>query len=87
MSFIYFKPRVTWCNPKKDIKQVKFIDHWDAEDSARCVDDMYQTWPVLSDYYGPEPNNTQDKTKAVYGETVKKYLESFDKWSTLLRNE
>ena len=82
MAFIYFKPRVTWCT---ETKHELFIDNWDADDSARCVRDLRRTWMVLSQYYGEHPEVSQNETKLVYAKTVKKYLESFDKWSTMLR--
>ena len=40
---------------------------------------------ILSQYYGEHPEVSQNETKLVYAKTVKKYLESFDKWSTMLR--
>ena len=82
MAFIYFKPRVTWCT---ETKHELFIDNWDANDSARCVRDLHRTWVVLSQYYGEHPDVSQNETKLVYAKTVKKYLESFDKWSSMLR--
>ena len=82
MAFIYFKPRVTWCT---ESKHELFIENWDADDSARCVKYLLQTWKVLSRYYGLHPEISQDQTELVYTKTVKKYLDSFDKWSSLLR--
>jgi hypothetical protein len=83
MAFLFFKPRVTWCT---EPKHARFIELWDAKDAPQCLKTLNQTWSVLSDYYGSDPKITQDKTKVVYDETVKKYLESFDKWSSLLRS-
>ena len=87
MAFIYFKPRVTWCTETKrtETKHERFIENWDADDSARCVQHLPLTWKVLSRYYGLHPEISQDQTELAYTKTVKKYLESFDKWSSLLR--
>jgi hypothetical protein len=78
MSFIHFKPRVTWCTWSKHIE---FIERWDAKDSARCVNNYSNTWAELSKYYGPNPLINQEETKVVYERLVERYLEGFDKWS------
>lgn len=84
MALIYSKPRLTWC---KVSKHTLFINLWEAEDAPRCVEEFSQTWSVLKDYYGPNPIISQDKTKVSYDKMVQKYMESFDKWSNLLRNK
>lgn len=84
MAFIFFKPRVTWC---KESKHRQFINLWDAEDSPQCVSELSSTWSLLRNYYGPDASITQEKTKVLYGKIVNKYLESFGKWSDMLRNK
>jgi polysaccharide pyruvyl transferase WcaK-like protein len=83
MAFLFFKPRVAWCT---EPKHARFIELWDAKDAPQCLKTLNQTWSVLSDCCGSDPKITQDKTKVVCNETVKKCLESFDKWSSLLQS-
>ena len=80
MSFIYFKPRITWCD---DHKYRKFISLWDTSDSAQCIH-VNETWPVLMKYFGPDPEITQNMTTYTYADMVEKYLQSFDIWSSVL---
>lgn len=82
MAFLFLKPRVTWCSEEK---HRHFIELWDAEDAPQCLEDISKTWLHLQDYYGPTPKISQKKTEIAYQNTTKKYLESFDKWSDMLR--
>ena len=60
----------------------KFLELWDADDSARCLKYRNKT---CKDYCGTNAKINHDKTKVVYGETVKQYLENFERWLRLLR--
>lgn len=80
MSFIYFKPRITWCSLSK---HRQFISLWDTADSPQCIHTSV-TWNVLVKYLGSDPEITQDMTKHIYEEMVQKYLQGFDIWSTML---
>ena len=83
MSFVYFKPRITWCTGNK---HQKFIQLWDASNAPRCLK-VNETLPVLAQYVGTSPEISQNETIAVYEKTVRQYLSFFDGWSSkLLQN-
>ena len=84
IAFIFFKPRFTWC---RGGKHENFITKWDSKDAAGCMTSGTDIWTVLSDYYGPHPKVTQEKTKEQYERVVNKYLMGFDSWSTRLRKK
>ena len=84
IAFIFFRPRFTWC---RGGKHENFISKWDSKDAAGCMTSGTDIWPVLSDYYGPDPKITQEKTKEKYERVVNKYLMGFDSWSTILRKK
>ena len=84
IAFIFFRPRITWC---RGGKHENFISKWDSKDAAGCMTSGTDIWPVLSDYYGPDPKITQEKTKEKYERVVNKYLMGFDSWSTILRKK
>jgi len=84
MAFIFFKPRFTWCT---EAKHRNFISKWDSSDAPGCMASGTDVWPVLSDYYGPDPKITQEMTKETYDRVVNKYLMAFDSWSTILRKK
>jgi hypothetical protein len=91
MSFIFFKPRITWCRAEsaaacKGQKHDQFIQHWDAPDSQTLVD-CNKTLPTLLKYLGENPKITQEHTKELYQHHVKAYMESFNKWSKLLNQK
>ena len=46
----------------------------------------FETWDVLSRYFGDNPQTTQNATKTVYKKTIAEYLKSFDRFSSLLAN-
>eukprot|EP00591_Stephanopyxis_turris_P005495 CAMPEP_0195530322 /NCGR_PEP_ID=MMETSP0794_2-20130614/33174_1 /TAXON_ID=515487 /ORGANISM="Stephanopyxis turris, Strain CCMP 815" /LENGTH=333 /DNA_ID=CAMNT_0040661805 /DNA_START=526 /DNA_END=1527 /DNA_ORIENTATION=+ len=83
MAFIFFKPRVTWCTgPKHET----FIRLWDTKESAPCfTGKMHQTWKLLQSHYMSDPGRARETTAAKYNEVVDLYLESFAKYSMLLR--
>ncbi len=80
ISFVYHKPRITWCEKKEDRK---FIGIWEALNEHHC-DDLLSTWDSLSKYWGETPAISQDQTIETYKKMIKKYMASFDKWSMLL---
>jgi len=80
MSFIYFKPRVTWCSLEK---HGHFINLWDAPNMRVCGE-VNTTWSILSQYWGETPATTQDETELHYKKVVSKYMESFEEWGGLL---
>lgn len=84
MAFIYFKPRITWCN--KNTKHARFISLWD-DASAPCVyaKNLNTTWGILQSHYLSEPDQAKNTTAAKYNKTVGLYLESFHNYSGLLR--
>jgi len=82
IAFLYLRPRLTWCGLEP--KHPQFIALWDTDESPRCLKSKNETWSVLQRYYGPNPNITQAATAIAYEKTVKKYLESFDSWSSLV---
>ena len=82
IAFLYSRPRLTWCGHEP--KHPQFISLWDTDDSPRCLTRKNETWSVLERYYGVAPNITQAATAIAYEETVKKYVESFDLWSSLV---
>jgi hypothetical protein len=82
MSHIFFRPRVTWCSGKK---HGKFIELWDTSTASRCVRNMQDTWPAMNQELiraGLGVGNEMDKQK--YRSNVEKYLETFDKWTSML---
>jgi hypothetical protein len=81
MSFIFHRPRVTWCTGNK---HRKFIELWDAPDASNCVEKVEQSWQTLQKYMGPKPEINQDQTKEAYRKAVQLYLASFDKWSGMI---
>ncbi len=88
MSFIYHKPRITWCKDEKrkkcsSSKHAHFIDMWDASNS-RTLRQLDDTWSTLTKYLGKTPEISQDETKDTYHSHVSKYMENFFKWSSLL---
>jgi hypothetical protein len=84
MSFIFHRPRVTWCT---GYKHGKFIELWDAPDASHCVEKVEQTWQTLQNYMeGANPGTiNQDQTKEAYRKAVHLYLDSFDKWSGMIQ--
>jgi len=82
IAFLYLRPRLTWCGLEP--KHPQFIALWDTDESPRCLKSKNETWSVLQRYYGPNPNITQAATAIAYEKTVKKYLKSFDSWSSLV---
>jgi Polysaccharide pyruvyl transferase len=82
MSFIFHRPRVTWCTGHK---HRKFIELWDAPDASNCVEKVEQSWQTLQKYIGPHPERNQDQTKEAYRKAVHLYIASFDKWSGMLQ--
>eukprot|EP00534_Pseudo-nitzschia_fraudulenta_P003550 CAMPEP_0201117488 /NCGR_PEP_ID=MMETSP0850-20130426/1439_1 /ASSEMBLY_ACC=CAM_ASM_000622 /TAXON_ID=183588 /ORGANISM="Pseudo-nitzschia fraudulenta, Strain WWA7" /LENGTH=450 /DNA_ID=CAMNT_0047381821 /DNA_START=32 /DNA_END=1384 /DNA_ORIENTATION=- len=83
MSFIHSKPRVTWCTGPK---HKKFLELWDTKESAPCfVGNKNQTWGLLQSRYLSNPDRARETTASKYNKMVNLYLESFAKYSTLLR--
>eukprot|EP00985_Skeletonema_marinoi_P031351 scaffold37662_cov135-Skeletonema_marinoi.AAC.4 len=82
ISFLYLRPHLTWCGHERP-KHPQFIALWDTDESPRCLESKHETWSVLQRHYGPNPNITQAATAIAYEKTVKKYLKSFDSWSSL----
>jgi len=80
MAFMFHKPRVTWCSGNK---HKKFIHTWEAPDMRTCGS-LNTTSALLRKYMGPTPEVTQEQTKEHYELLVKKYMESFAVWATLL---
>jgi hypothetical protein len=67
MSFIYHKPRVTWCTWAK---HSDFIKTWDAPDMRTCGT-VQTSLALLSKYMGPTPEVTREQTRE-YSEVVVK---------------
>jgi hypothetical protein len=44
------------------------------------------TWPRLKKYMGADPEISQEQTKVAYRKSVDLYLDSFDKWSAMIKN-
>ena len=80
MSFIYNKPRVTWCTWTK---HSDFINTWDAPDMRTCGT-VQTSLALLSKYMGSTPDVTQEQTREYSEVVVKKYVESFAIWANLL---
>ena len=85
MSFIFHKPRVTWCSITTPTKHSRFINRWDAPDFRTCGS-VPTSWTMLSKYMGSQPEVTQEQTKEVYELMVKKYMEGFSVWANLLND-
>ncbi len=85
MAFIYFKPRVTWSLGKRKLRL--FIQYWDTATSAPVMDfgKVSETWDIMKKHYFDNPEASLQLNKVKYKEAVKKYLESFDNISHLLR--
>jgi hypothetical protein len=80
MSFIFHRPRVTWCTGHK---HRKFIELWDvAPDASNCVEKVEQSWQALQKYVGPPKHETNE---AAYRKAVHLYIASFDKWSGMIQ--
>jgi len=84
MAFSHTKPRVTWCT-EFELKHVRFIALWDTNASGPCVEKKSETWNKLHEHYGRNPDITRKLTIAKYKKSVKQYLESFSRFSGLLR--
>mmetsp|Transcript_11788 Transcript_11788/g.26605 ORF Transcript_11788/g.26605 Transcript_11788/m.26605 type:complete len:449 (-) Transcript_11788:158-1504(-) len=83
MSFVHSKPRVTWCTGPK---HKRFVELWDTKQSAPCFEgNKNQTWELLQSRYLSNPDRARETTASKYNKMVNLYLESFAKYSTLLR--
>jgi hypothetical protein len=83
MAFIHLKPRITFCD--NNSKQSRFIEQWETQSSAPCVEDKNTTWTVLEKHYLNNPARNQNDTAKLYKQHVQKYMESFHAYSGLLR--
>jgi hypothetical protein len=82
MAFIFFIPRITWDLGKPKIP--KFISLWDTNTSAPVLQNKLATWEELKRYY--IDNHIEKEMNVIkYEEAVEKYLESFSRFSALLR--
>eukprot|EP00551_Chaetoceros_affinis_P017390 CAMPEP_0203706926 /NCGR_PEP_ID=MMETSP0091-20130426/54580_1 /ASSEMBLY_ACC=CAM_ASM_001089 /TAXON_ID=426623 /ORGANISM="Chaetoceros affinis, Strain CCMP159" /LENGTH=358 /DNA_ID=CAMNT_0050582931 /DNA_START=164 /DNA_END=1240 /DNA_ORIENTATION=- len=80
ISFVYQKPRVSWCQ----LKEVRiFISIWEPPNMRFCSD-VENTWKFLRRSWGETPQLTQDDTVTYYNDAKVKYMESFNEWSNLL---
>ncbi len=85
MAFIHLKPRVTWSLSKAKLRL--FIQYWDAPTSAPVMNfaQVNQTWAVMKKHYFDNPEESRRQNQVKYDVAVKKYLESFENISKLLR--
>lgn len=85
MSFIFFRPRVTWCTEQK---HQRFIDLTDATNAPGCIDKKRKTWSTLKKYMSvgteTKPEISQEETRQAYKTATELYLASFDKWINIL---
>lgn len=85
MSFIFFRPRVTWCTGQK---HQRFVQLTDASNAPGCTTKKNETWSTLKKYMsvGPErkPDISQEETQQAYKTATELYLASFNKWSNML---